>query len=80
MASKYKRPEYGICPPEPTVYCSECSRFKRDTEGLSFRNDSGEYFMGVCLWGYSDCGGGKPRVFADKPRKCKCFKTLPTTE
>ena len=77
---KYKR-DYGIDgKPEPTVYCSECSRFKRDTEGLSFRTDSVEYFMGVCLRGYSDCGGNKPRVFADKPRKCKCFKTLPTTE
>ena len=58
------------------VYCSNCRHFKRDTEGISRRVDTGEFFLGV-----SDIGcdpdhtfnilTNRAKIFADKPRTCK---------
>lgn len=53
-----------------TVFCSSCRIFRRDTEGISRRNDTGEYFMGLCPEGHTD---GHRKVFADKPRQCSDF-------
>ena len=57
-----------------TVYCGECRHFHRDTEGTSFRIETGEFFMGVCGKGL------KPdtvkKQFADKPRRCKSYDGL----
>lgn len=53
------------------VYCSDCPLFVRDTEGISFNIQTGEFFMGTCPKGHGD---GKPgKVFADKPRECKDY-------
>lgn len=64
--AKYKEPKEKTSEPK-CVYCSECRRFKRDTEGINYRRDTGEYFMGKCEMGHHD---GLVKVFADKPRVC----------
>ena len=69
---------------KPKVYCSQCKRFKRDTEGISRSVITGEYFMGLCPMMHADgvikydrqgnaIGG---RVFADKPRDCEDYSRL----
>lgn len=57
----------------PTVYCSRCRHCKRDTNGLSFSIETGEYFMGTCGKGIGDCGAS-PRVFLNKPRHCDSYR------
>jgi hypothetical protein len=56
------------------VYCSDCRNFQRDTEGSSFRFDTHEYFMGICLKGLTP--DSPKKQFADKPRTCKEYKPL----
>lgn len=53
------------------VFCSTCRIFNRDTEGISRRKDTGEFFMGLCPKGHND---GHRKVFADKPRICSDHK------
>ena len=53
------------------VYCSECCHFQRDTEGVSFRRDTGEYFLGICLQGLHP--DTIKKQFADKPRFCNSY-------
>lgn len=57
--------------PEERHRCAECKLFVRDTSGISFHVDTGEYFMGVCRKGFSD---GFKKVFADKLRVCIDFQ------
>lgn len=57
-------------PELPTVFCAECRLFTRDTQGISRRAYTGEYFMGLCSKGIHD---GLSKVFADKPRKCSNY-------
>lgn len=67
---------------EPKVYCCNCQRCKRDTDGPSKSAITGEYFMGLCPLGHADGRifydessniiGGK--VFMDKARVCKDIK------
>ena len=59
---------------EPTVYCGECEHFHRDTEGMSFSVQTGEYFMGVSDIGCDPDKTGKGKIFADKPRHCEKYK------
>lgn len=56
----------------PKVFCGECRHFQRDTEGRNRRNDTGEYFMGICLKGIVT--DGLRKQFADKPRVCAKFR------
>ena len=57
--------------PEPRmVRCCDCRLFQRDTEGISFSAQTGEYFMGICPKGHTD---GYKKVFADKARECNDF-------
>ena len=55
------------------VYCSDCRWFVRDTEGISYVRDTGEYYMGVCSKGLHP--DTVKKQFADKPRICKLYKT-----
>lgn len=52
------------------VRCCDCKRFQRDTEGISFSVQTGEYFMGICPKGHTD---GARKVFADKARECNDY-------
>ena len=52
------------------VRCCDCRLFQRDTEGISFSAQTGEYFMGTCHKGHHD---GYKKVFADKARECNDF-------
>ena len=52
------------------VRCCDCRLFQRDTEGISFSAQTGEYFMGFCPKGHTD---GYKKVFADKARECNDF-------
>ena len=66
MAKKQQLPK-----PEPKkVRCCDCRRFQRDTEGISFSAQTGEFFMGICPKGHTD---GYKKVFADKARECNDF-------
>jgi len=56
------------------VYCSDCRNFRRDTEGISHRIDTGEYFMGECLVGLHP--DTPKKQFADKPRVCKSYSKI----
>ena len=68
MARNYKQ---ATRTRQPTVYCSECAHFQRDTEGISFCLDTGEYFMGICTEGLTP--DSPKKQFADKPRQCKQY-------
>jgi hypothetical protein len=57
----------------PAVYCGECRHFQRDTEGRSFSNETGEYFMGVCAKGLHPDTAIKQ--FANKKRVCNEYKS-----
>ncbi|MBQ7280586.1 MAG: hypothetical protein IJR13_07695 [Bacteroidales bacterium] len=59
--------------PIQRVFCCDCRHCTRDTSGLSFSNDTGEYFMGTCARGTSDCGDLKPHIFLNKPRECNYY-------
>ena len=69
------RPATPPTPDPKKVRCADCRHFVRDTTGLSRRNGTGEYFMGV-----SDIGcdpdrtynkkTGTAKIFADKERYC----------
>ena len=64
-------------PPPPKVLCADCRRFRRDTEGISFSIQTGEYFMGTCALGLTP---DTPRKqFADKPRLCRKFTKATNT-
>lgn len=53
------------------VRCCDCwKNFTRDTEGISFCAETGEFFMGICEKGHKD---GVKKVFADKLRICKDY-------
>lgn len=52
------------------VRCCDCRRFQRDTEGISYSAQTGEYFMGICPKGHND---GYKKLFADKARVCNDF-------
>lgn len=57
--------------PEPRmVRCCDCRLFQRDTEGISYSAQTGEYFMGICPKGHND---GYKKLFADKARVCNDF-------
>lgn len=56
---------------EKTVRCSNCMWFIRDTEGISIRNDTHEYFMGKCRKGLHP--DGPKKVFADHERICQTY-------
>ena len=58
-------------PPPPDVFCCECSHFQRDTSGISYNNDTHEYFMGICEVGLTP--DNMRKVFANKPRKCNKY-------
>ena len=59
-------------PAEPKrVTCGECKHFQRDTSGISYNNDTHEYFMGVC--DVSLTPDNMKKVFANKPRKCNKY-------
>ena len=51
------------------VCCATCKHFRRDTEGRSRSQATGEYFMGVCELGLHPDSIRKQ--FANKPRLCK---------
>lgn len=55
------------------VCCSGCRYFVRDTDGISKRNGTNEYFMGICSkeLNLDDTNGW---LFADKLRYCETFK------
>lgn len=55
--------------PRTDIFCADCIRFRRDTEGSNYSRITREYFMGVCLKGLQPDNMSK--VFANKPRK-KC--------
>ena len=55
------------------VFCSDCRHFRRDTEGPSYRRDTGDFFMGDCLKGLHP--DTIKKQFADKPRICKLYST-----
>lgn len=57
----------------PTVYCSNCLWFSRDTDGPSRNNDTGEYFLGICQRGLHPDSDIKQ--FANKPRHCQTYRT-----
>ena len=54
------------------VKCVDCMCFVLDTEGYSRRNDTGEYFMGICCAGL--CPDSPVKQFANKPRICAKFR------
>lgn len=56
------------------VYCANCLHSTRDTSGHSYSIETGEYFMGTCARGGSDCGELKRRVFMNKPRECDRYR------
>lgn len=58
----------------PTVTCGECAEFIRDTDGISYSFDNGEYFMGVCRLG--NLPDTIRKQFANRPRKCAQWKPL----
>lgn len=70
--ARVKQPKAGV--KAVWVYCSDCRNFRRDTEGISFRNDTGEYFMGECLVGLHP--DTPKKQFADKPRVCKSYSKI----
>lgn len=53
------------------VRCADCIYRERDTEGISRRMDTGEYFMGRCRKGH----GAPYKIFMDKERICKDHKS-----
>lgn len=57
---------------KPRIKCADCKHFVRDTDGISRRNDTHEYFMGDCLKSiYPDhCR----KVFAELERVCDSFE------
>lgn len=57
---------------ERTVFCADCKRFNRETSGINFNIETGEYFMGGCPKGVKDVPTGK--LFANKPRHCESFE------
>lgn len=59
---------------EKFVTCGTCRNFRRDTEGRSYRRDTGEYFMGLCHAGLTP--DTIIKQFADKPCKCKIYNKL----
>lgn len=61
--SNYKAPK--------KVYCGECKVFDRDTEGISYNKQTGEYFMGRCRLGLHPDTSNKQ--FANKPRLCASY-------
>lgn len=63
----------AIAPKPAKVYCSDCSHFVRDTEGISRNIETGEYFMGICNKGLTPDGCKK--VFANHLRICTEHQT-----
>lgn len=60
-------------PKKVLVSCGACKRFQRDTEGISYNRETGEYFMGLCGLGL------KPdtpfKQFANRPRECDKYES-----
>ena len=54
------------------VTCGDCRHFVLDTEGCSRRNDTGEYYMGIC--GAGLCPDSPVKQFANKPRICAKYR------
>lgn len=53
------------------VFCANCKVFNRDTEGISYNKETGEYYMGECGKGLHP---DTPRKqFANKPRYCDSY-------
>lgn len=55
-------------PDQPLVTCGTCRHFKRDTEGISRRIGTGEFFMGICTKGHHP--DSPIKQFADHQRSC----------
>ena len=54
------------------VKCSDCRWFVRETEGISFRLDTKEFFMGDCSKGLHP--DTPIKQFADHLRECKTYR------
>ena len=54
------------------VRCRNCRNFVRDTAGISFSLQSGEFFMGRCLRGRNS----PYKVFMDEERVCGEYRGL----
>jgi hypothetical protein len=72
MAKKQDKP----IEQKPTVFCSDCKFFIRDTTGPSFNAETREFFMGVCSKGLHP--DSVIKQFANKPRHCSTFKSIKT--